>query len=46
MKTATNRSIATRVKRGARSMLELVLFVIAYFVVVNFVFPRIGIQPG
>jgi len=27
-------------------MLELVLFVVAYFVVVNFVFPKIGLQPG
>lgn len=31
---------------GAKLMLEIILIVIAYFVVVNFVFPRFGIQPG
>ena len=27
-------------------MLELILIVIAYFVLVNFVFPKLGLQPG
>jgi len=27
-------------------VLEFVLFIVAWFVVVNFVFPRLGIQPG
>jgi len=27
-------------------MLELVIFIVIYFVVVNFVLPRFGFQPG
>ncbi len=27
-------------------MVKLLLFVVAYFVVVNFVFPRLGLKPG
>jgi len=27
-------------------MLELVLIVLAYFVLVNFVFPKLGLKPG
>jgi len=27
-------------------MLELVLIVVAYFVLVNFVFPKLGLKPG
>jgi len=27
-------------------MLELVLFIIAWFVLVNVVLPRLGVQPG
>jgi len=28
------------------ALLELVLFIVVWFVVVNFVFPKLGIQPG
>lgn len=27
-------------------MLKVAIFVVAYFVVVNFVFPRLGLKPG
>jgi hypothetical protein len=27
-------------------MLKLALFVVAYFVIVNVVFPRLGLRPG
>jgi p-aminobenzoyl-glutamate transporter AbgT len=34
------------VQDGWSSVLEFVLFIVAWFVVVNFVFPRLGIAPG
>lgn len=35
-----------RPPENERTMLELVIFIVIYFVVVNFVLPRMGIQPG
>ncbi len=37
---------ATRTTGPGVQMLELALIVIAYLVVVNFVLPRLGIEPG
>ena len=31
---------------GEQGMLELVIFIVAYFVLVNVVLPRFGIRPG
>jgi hypothetical protein len=32
--------------KPSADMLELVIFIVIYFVVANFVLPRFGIQPG
>ena len=35
-----------RIPKGARTMLEIVLFVVAYLVLVNVVLPKLGFRGG